>query len=63
MTTSIKRYITDQVHDTESVNVINEITQQLQDVILTSYIHLKVSNIVSMNFLLKIVIILGENLL
>ena len=37
--------VADQVHDTDSVNVINEITQQLQDVILTSAEHCRKSTV------------------
>ena len=41
--------IADQVHDTDSVNVINEITQQLQDVILTSAEHCRKSTVANKN--------------
>ena len=45
--------IADQVHDTDSVNVINEITQQLQDVILTSAEHCRKSTVANKNKIVK----------
>ena len=45
--------IADQVHDTDSVNVINEITQQLQNVILTSAEHCRKSTVANKNKIVK----------
>ena len=45
--------IADQVHDTESVNAINEITQQLQDVILTSAEHCRKNTVANENKITK----------